>query len=1094
MTGGTESSEAEVKITKEVVEASPEKKVEINEAAEVQRATDKAAVSPEAVVEQGDPKAAENLVEAIKAAVPPPEQAAESSAAAREVQSVVSEVSTAAPAITLEGSGAEGKVTITEAAESVAIIDSNDGSSTVNTGPDMSDVAIIDSNDREVIIDSNDGSSTVGIIDSNDGISAEAIIDSNDGVNRVADPVKIIDSNDGSAQPAGADLPDPVSPGPPPSPENTDTSEAPGSGTSVDINLIHSEVAGQSGSVEGPPVVVSEIGELSGDDISDGSVLETDLIDDIPVSGELGDPDDLNPVRERPDESPEGQAKAAVEDALEKEEAAEAARNTAERAKEKLDSEMEDMKNAMNDFDSAYEAAVDTGEELESALEDEDIPDSEYSGSAGGDTWTIEDASEETQDLYQEFQDACQDLMDSYEELENAVWSAKYAHDNASKKMDQAAQAEAEAEQAAKAARNAIAAATGEKPPGDTGRQRSDEPEQETNPPAAGDDSDLSPANLTIQEIRDFDPAQAKTDLLLETLLTKVETRVQSSQEKDGAIDPEIRISINEKDKTSQNAQNLKPDDQNSGSVDDISGELGDPDDLNPARERSDESPEGKAKDAVAEAQEKAAEAEKAEEAAKRAAAETNNAFEEAKTAQEALEDSIETAEDIYAALQNELTDEGKYFFQAGVTEYTAPEPDPDAVHVYTDLPPATSWSMEDESEEAQALYAKLESAIENMKQAAADYRSAVEEAVGSKTKSDDLADQAAQAREEAEAAEAAARAAVAAATGETYNERNGRESVDDSSDRSSDTKSIDTTEHMPVNEVNHDLMSVDEVLRDEDPIIGNSSERLNPNNDPSAKTSDSLEDPLSLIRIVADSLSEIGSPINLGALDDHDGNVVEYVSGEFGDPDDLNPARERSDESPEGKAKDAVAEAQEKAAEAEKAEEAAKRAAAEKQKAIEEAKTAQEALEDSIESAEDIYAALLEEFPDEGKAFIQAVVLDMITTATATASESDADAQYLSTDWSPPTDWSIEDESEEAQALYAKLESAIEDIKQAITDYQSAVEEAVESKTKSDDLADQAAQARAEAEAAEAAARAAVTAATGEIYNEGNSRGDNNE
>ncbi|MFN2113729.1 MAG: hypothetical protein ACK2TT_11465, partial [Anaerolineales bacterium] len=153
----------------------------------------------------------------------------------------------APPAITLEGAGEEGKVTIAAAEEAAdggretedremiidsndmpdpeAIIDSNDGTSTVG---------IIDSNDREVIIDSNDGTSRVGIIDSNDTpasgvetvmidtvplpekdggprtedreviidsndrVSAEAIIDSNDGPSAEA----IIDSNDGTSRDA----------------------------------------------------------------------------------------------------------------------------------------------------------------------------------------------------------------------------------------------------------------------------------------------------------------------------------------------------------------------------------------------------------------------------------------------------------------------------------------------------------------------------------------------------------------------------------------------------------------------------------------------------------------------------------------------------------------------------------------------------------------------------------------------------------------------------------------------------------------------------------------------------------------------------
>ena len=105
----------------------------------------------------------------------------------------------APPTITMEGAGVDGKITISEAAEPAAIIDTNDGSSTINTGPDLDGVAIIDTND---------GTSTVGIIDTNDGagiveaakrIDPASIIDTNDGAGTVredlVDPAMIIDTN-----------------------------------------------------------------------------------------------------------------------------------------------------------------------------------------------------------------------------------------------------------------------------------------------------------------------------------------------------------------------------------------------------------------------------------------------------------------------------------------------------------------------------------------------------------------------------------------------------------------------------------------------------------------------------------------------------------------------------------------------------------------------------------------------------------------------------------------------------------------------------------------------------------------------------------
>lgn len=71
MTGGTEFSEAEVKPIKEEVDLNPEKGAEIKEAAEVQRETNEATISPEAAVEKGDFQLAEDLqsvfVEAVDA-------------------------------------------------------------------------------------------------------------------------------------------------------------------------------------------------------------------------------------------------------------------------------------------------------------------------------------------------------------------------------------------------------------------------------------------------------------------------------------------------------------------------------------------------------------------------------------------------------------------------------------------------------------------------------------------------------------------------------------------------------------------------------------------------------------------------------------------------------------------------------------------------------------------------------------------------------------------------------------------------------------------------------------------------------------------
>jgi len=249
------------------------------------------------------------------------------------------------------------------------------------------------------------------------------------------------------------------------------------------------------------------------------------------------------------------------------------------------------------------------------------------------------------------------------------------------------------------------------------------------------------------------------------------------------------------------------------------------------------------------------------------------------------------------------------------------------------------------------------------------------------------------------------------------------------------------------------------------------------PHEDNTSDTSDNLDNHVVITKEVVDSLGENSGSTDYGSLDDHDGNTVDFVSGEFGDPDDLNPARERPDESPEGEAEDAVENAQEKAAEAEEAEQAAERAKAETQQALEEAETAQEALEELVESAEDIYSAIMEALSDEGKYCIQ---------AGFTGSEtSDPDAintfVHVVDGHTVVSSWSMEDESEEVQNLYAQLQKAIEDMKIAATNYLGAAEAANESKAEADDLADQAAQARAEAEAAEAAARDAVAEVTGE-------------
>jgi len=185
-----------------------DKQAEIKKAAEQTEKLNDATLKPAEVVEEMDYKAAETLETAVVKSIGPVE-------APSKIE--------AAPTITLEGAGAEGRVTIERAAgedggpktedrEAIidsndgtsreVIIDSNDGTSLVaeDGGPKTKDreavaetapevalevgaETIIDSNDgisAEEIIDSNDSSSAVGIIDSNDGISAEAIIDSND--------------------------------------------------------------------------------------------------------------------------------------------------------------------------------------------------------------------------------------------------------------------------------------------------------------------------------------------------------------------------------------------------------------------------------------------------------------------------------------------------------------------------------------------------------------------------------------------------------------------------------------------------------------------------------------------------------------------------------------------------------------------------------------------------------------------------------------------------------------------------------------------------------------------------------------------------
>ena len=146
MTGGTEFSEVQdiSKETPEVVEAKQQ--------------LDRATIEPAAQLEKvGDVKQSEDLEKEVAAVVE----------AAPKLETP--------PAITLEGAGEAGKMTIESATDPVAIIDTNDGAGKVSSGANMDDV---------LIIDSNDGTSTVGIIDSNDGISAEAIIDTNDTTNR----------------------------------------------------------------------------------------------------------------------------------------------------------------------------------------------------------------------------------------------------------------------------------------------------------------------------------------------------------------------------------------------------------------------------------------------------------------------------------------------------------------------------------------------------------------------------------------------------------------------------------------------------------------------------------------------------------------------------------------------------------------------------------------------------------------------------------------------------------------------------------------------------------------------------------------------
>ena len=237
--------------------------------------------------------------------------------------------------------------------------------------------------------------------------------------------------------------------------------------------------------------------------------------------------------------------------------------------------------------------------------------------------------------------------------------------------------------------------------------------------------------------------------------------------------------------------------------------------------------------------------------------------------------------------------------------------------------------------------------------------------------------------------------------------------------------------------------------------------------NDSPASSSDSDK----YEQISEETVDQQLEPIDLETLDEHDGDVLEYVSGEFGDPDDLNPARERPDESLEGKAKDAVAEAQEKAAEAEKTEEAAEKAKAKAQDAIENAKTAASELNEARDNAEEKYSEFIDSLSTkEKKSVLEKIRTHLIVVALLPGA--------------------LKGKAKSTSSLCKNLLTTIDDLEQAVTDLLGVlITEEGCILGQSSDLADQAVQARAEAEAAEAAARAAVAEATGETQNKRNER-----
>jgi len=202
------------------------------------------------------------------------------------VKEVVDAVPTleAPPVITLEGAGAEGKVTITEAVEPAAIIDSNDGAGIVEAAEKIDPVSIIDTNDGAGTVRAEDTIDPAMIIDTNDGTSTVGIIDTNDraGIVEAAekiDPVSIIDSNDGTSREAIGTWPTPENPADPAG-DQSHIPPTPSDGTgSVNPNDPTSGVSGVGGSRTAtdvrPETVGSHPAELSGFEEGDNSGTNT---------------------------------------------------------------------------------------------------------------------------------------------------------------------------------------------------------------------------------------------------------------------------------------------------------------------------------------------------------------------------------------------------------------------------------------------------------------------------------------------------------------------------------------------------------------------------------------------------------------------------------------------------------------------------------------------------------------------------------------------------------------------------------------------------------------------------------------------------